>query len=383
MHLSEMDRPAAEVTAQDLGLEVAEDVVEGTYCVASATSITDTGLLIAATVIDLPQLYQKPNARSLLSTLADFSSEPPSWEATPRSGTPQTPLSGVSTPLRRRRKIKSEGSARYLTNIIGSDLAWIEDPDVKESIWEAASQRLSERSGRSAMGDIRRSFCIPLSSDAIDDVVELALHEPALTGDSLGLKTWASSFLLAKRLVTLRAELPAVSEGTTILEIGAGTGLVGLAAAAAYQCHVILTDLPDIVPNLKRNAEENIALLSHYGAKVDAAVLDWTEPASFPADPHTFTLILAADPIYSPDHPRLIVQTIEHHLSLSASARVVVEMPLREAYAPARQDFRERMLAIGLVIAQDGEEVGFDDWSSGNDDELTEVRCWWAVWKRR
>lgn len=30
MHLSEMDRPAAELTAQDLGLEAEAEVVDGT-----------------------------------------------------------------------------------------------------------------------------------------------------------------------------------------------------------------------------------------------------------------------------------------------------------------------------------------------------------------
>lgn len=355
---------------------------------AIAAPIADVDLaaqLIAIAVIDLPQLYTKPSARTLLSTLADLSSEPPSWEAT-RAGTPrtpQTPVSGVSTPLRKSRKVKHEGSARYLTNIIGSNLAWIEDDDVKESIWEAASQRLSERSGRSAMGDLCRSFYIPLSPDNVEEAVEIVLHEPALTGDSLGLKTWASSYLLAKRLVKVRSNLPTFPEGTTLLELGSGTGLVGLAAAAAYRAHVILTDLPDIVPNLERNAKENATTLRACGAKVDVAILDWTEPASFPAESHTFPLILAADPLYSDDHPRLLVQAIKHHLSLSDSARVIVEMPLREAYAPERQDFRERMLAIGLDIAEDGEEVGFDDWSSGHDNELIEVRCWWSIWKRR
>ncbi|CZT17574.1 related to glucose-inducible SAM-dependent methyltransferase Rrg1, putative [Ramularia collo-cygni] len=364
MHVSEMQRPAAGLTAQDLGLEaeIEEAVVD---------------------VIDLPQLHTKPNARTLLSTLADFSSEPPSWEATPRTGTPRTPLSGVSTPLRKSRKIKHEGSARYLTNIVGSDLAWIEDEDVKENIWEAASKRLSERSGRSAMGDIRRSFYIPLSQDDVDEGIEIVLHEPALTGDSLGLKTWASSNLLARRLLTLRPTLPPFTDNSAILELGSGTGLVGLAAAAAFQAHVVLTDLPDIVPNLRRNALENEASLKSYGAKADAAVLDWTEPASFPVEAHTFALILAADPIYSELHPRLLAQTIGHHLSLGDRSRVIVEMPLRDAYAPERQDFRERMLALGLGIAEEGEEVGFDDWLSGNDDELLEVRCWWSVWKRQ
>lgn len=271
-----------------------------------------------------------------------------------------------------------------MTNVVGSDLSWIEDEDVKESIWEAASKRLSERSGRSAMGDIRRTFFIPLSSEDVDDGIELELHEPALTGDSLGLKTWASSNLLAKRLTKLCPKLPSVLlKDTIVLELGSGTGLVGLAAAAAFQAHVILTDLPEIVPNLQRNAQANAAALSLYDAKVDVAVLDWAEPTSLPVETHSFALILVADPIYSLDHPRLLVQTIRHHLSLDGSARVILEMPLRDAYAPERRDFRERMLAIGLVVDQEGEEVGFDDWSSGDHEERTAVPCWWSVWKRQ
>lgn len=249
------------------------------------------------------------------------------------------------------------------------------------------------------MGAISRTFVIEMHStsrnpSAIADVVlnpdpepnlELTLHEPALTSDNLGLKTWASSYLLARRICTLRAELPSLPPGASILELGAGTGLVGLAAAAAFQTHVILTDLPDIVPNLERNARANTAALSTYNAKTDVAVLDWSQPGDFSVDgihngeKHSFPLILAADPIYSSDHPRLLVQAVEHHLSRGRDARVVVELPLRDAYGNERDDFRKRMGNIGLTIVDQGEETGVDDWSS-NDDEPLEIRCWWNVW---
>lgn len=219
----------------------------------------------------------------------------------------------------------------------------------------------------------------------VDHQLELTLHEPALTSDNLGLKTWASSYLLAKR-IAIGAGMPVVAQKATILELGAGTGLVGLAAAAAYQTHVVLTDLPAIVPNLERNAIANAAVLSAYNAKVDVGVLDWTEPGSFHTEgvhhgeKHSFPLILAADPIYSADHPRLLVQAIEYHLGKDSTARVVVELPLRDAYGAEREDFRTRMAGIGLSVVDEGEETGLDDWSSNNDDELMEVRCWWSVW---
>ncbi|KXS94184.1 hypothetical protein AC578_1508 [Pseudocercospora eumusae] len=361
----------------------------------------------ALDVLDLPQLYTKPSATTLLTTLADLSSEPVSWEATPTIRTPHG--SGTSTPYpkKKKKKVKSEGLPGYLTKIVSSPLAWIEDDSAKERIWEAASQRLSERSGRSAMGAMERTFVIPLQplQDQStgrhspnetnphllcpDAYLDLTLHEPALTGDSLGLKTWASSYLLAKRMTLLRTSLPPLPIDATALELGSGTGLVGLAAAAILSRHLFLTDLPDIVPNLEHNAEVNAGSLSTHGGQATCAVLDWNQPQSLHVnDPdgdyeaRTFPLILAADPLYSSDHPRLLVNAIRYHLSSERHARVVIELPLRDAYANERNDFGARMNAIGLHIVEEGEEMGYDDWSS-NDDEPLEVRCWWTVWAWR
>ncbi len=231
------------------------------------------------------------------------------------------------------------------------------------------------------MGAITRTFKIPLHDD---DVFELQLHEPALTADNLGLKTWASSYLLAKRLPALRSSLPSLSSQSNILELGSGTGLVGLAAAAIFKAHVVLTDLPEIVPNLRNNIEANATHLATFGGSAQAEVLDWSNPSAFESDsssaplPNSFPWILAADPIYSSDHPRLLGQTIEYHLSRHKDARFIVELPLREPYAAERKDLMQRLSALGLVILDEGEEVGYDDWMEGG--QLAEVRCCWAVW---
>ncbi|KAK4555939.1 Protein-lysine N-methyltransferase rrg1 [Recurvomyces mirabilis] len=374
-------------------------------------------------VLDLPQLHTRPTTKTLLSTLDDLSSQPPSWEATPRNGTPRT-RSGASTPARKKRKVRSEGVPAYLTRIVANPLVWIENDEEKERIWETAARRLAERSGRTAMGDLTRVLEIPLGRSACkegesgkgvlalkdglahrdeDDEMEyldLTLHEPALTADNLGLKTWASSYLLAKRLHALRdTTLRPLAASAEILELGAGTGLVGMAAAAVFQRTVYLTDLPEIVPNLERNIranEETIRACSDGEEKVATGVLDWSDPAEFcpgtEADhqgpKHSFSLILVADPIYSPDHPGLLVNAIEYHLSRDMAARVVVEMPVREAYASERRDFLDRMLGLGLVVCEEGEEVGYDDWGgsageivNGEEGALgAEVRCWWSVW---
>lgn len=258
------------------------------------------------------------------------------------------------------------------------------------------------------MSALTRSFTIPCDDGTHS--FEIKIHEPALTSDNLGLKTWAASYLLAKRLVLLSQSqdlLPRIEEGSKIdeigpderiLELGSGTGLVGMAAAYVLKKSVVLSDLPVILPNLRHNAQLNAEVLSTRSSTtgVRTAILDWSEPTALsmdpdsnnsenldssttPSNPISFPLILAADSIYSPTHPLLLTQTIKTWLSRCNTARVVTEFPLRECYAQQLEDFRREMGRIGLGVIEEGEEVGFDDWVGG-DGERMEVRCWWAVW---
>ncbi|KAF2139976.1 uncharacterized protein K452DRAFT_231380, partial [Aplosporella prunicola CBS 121167] len=335
-------------------------------------------------VLDLPQLYTKPSAQELLNTLTLLTSEPPSWEG---SDTEDGDDVAKARPI----QINPEGLTSYLTRIIASELRWIEDDSVKEEIWEAASIRLSERSGRTAMPAMTRTFRIPPSKDEVSE--ELQIHEPSMTADNLGLKTWASSYLLARRLHILaddHASLPKVDgKRRFILELGSGTGLVGLAASMVMGTEVILTDLPEIVENLDRNALTNLEVLEKHNGTAHAAILDWTTPSTMTLsagavkdadyqDGTKFDIILAADPLYSPEHPALLVQTMEYWLARHDDARIIVELPLRSAYRPVVEDFFSKMQRIGLKICNEGYETGVDDWGSQGD--RTAVRCWWTVW---
>jgi D-xylulose reductase len=344
-------------------------------------------------VLDLPQPYTKPSAEALLETLALLTTAPPSWEYTKTTETsPQgTELVDARKPVV---QVNPEGVTRYLTTIISSGLQWIEDDEVKERIWDQASARLSERSGRSAMSTMSRTFQIPTASESF----ELKIHEPAMTGDDLGLKTWAASYMLAKRLRTFNLVLPHTQDRLQVLELGSGTGLVGL-AMAGLGADVVLTDLPSICPNLAYNAQQNREIINLNDGTIRTAMLDWTHPTSCEplpdADsaeddapiPAKFPLILAADSLYSPDHPRMLVDTISVWLSLDDNAKVIIEFPYRDAYLPEIKDFRRRMLELGLEIVEEGEEKGRDDWgpsetSEDQDDEAL-VTCWWSCWKRQ
>ncbi|KAL8685474.1 MAG: hypothetical protein Q9224_005802, partial [Gallowayella concinna] len=85
-----------------------------------------------ASVLDFPQLYTKPSPDDLLAILDRLKVRPAAWGENEGSS-----------------REDENGVPRYLTGIISSPLAWVEDESSREQIWEAAGARLSERSGRS------------------------------------------------------------------------------------------------------------------------------------------------------------------------------------------------------------------------------------------
>ncbi|KAL8717547.1 MAG: hypothetical protein Q9225_005212, partial [Loekoesia sp. 1 TL-2023] len=321
-------------------------------------------------VLDLPQLYTRPSATDLLSALDHLQVKPVAWDED----------SEVTNEV-----VDEEGVPKYLTSIVASSLAWIEDDSIKEQIWEAASARLCERSGRSAIPSVSRAFVIPTTE--CTDSVSINLHEPSLTADNLGHKTWLASFLLAKRLPSLISHLPPLGQkqrnvglsstcdlsasSTPVIELGAGTGLVGLAVAALFDVHVHLTDLPAIVPNLRANVASNARENTSVGE------LDWSNlPCPQDVKRQQYDLVMAADPLYSPQHPAWLVAAIGSVLKHDRRARVVVELPLREAYAPEVEEFKKRMKSLGLSIEAEGQENGFEDWQNPYDKNARiEVKC--------
>ncbi|KAM0806422.1 putative methyltransferase-domain-containing protein [Usnea florida] len=334
-------------------------------------------------VLDLPQLHNKPSAQSLLSTLALLAVAPPSY--TPQPTDPQPP------------PVNENGIPSYLTRIISSPLTWISPDTDKEAVWEAASKRLAERSGRTAIPSQSRLFSIPIDGPR---TIDIALHEPSLSNDNLGHKTWLASYLLAKRLPRLLPRVfPAISPALLlpspspphppphIIELGAGTGLLGIAAAALFHTTTHLTDLPAILPNLRANIATNRPLTSK--SCVTASPLDWSSFSHLSTPEHpqikrqTYDIILAADTLYAPAHPAWLVDTMRQLLKWDGEkrSRIVLELPLRSERPPIEHEvLRERLREAGFVGVEEGVEAGVDEWV-GRGGARVEVLCWWSVWR--
>ena len=96
-----------------------------------------------------------------------------------------------------------------------------------------------------------------------------------------GLRVWDSSLHLAYFLST---EGTSLVEGKTVLELGAGTGLLSILCAGPLRAaRVISTDGDvDVVESIEINANLNSAILKNPGGRADfeAKVLDWADTSA-------------------------------------------------------------------------------------------------------
>jgi len=84
-------------------------------------------------------------------------------------------------------------------------------------------------------------------------------------------RVWDCAVVLAKFLEQQDLRTPGFLKEKRAVEMGAGTGIVGL-AAAHLGAHVTITDVDSVVPALQKNAALNP------GVVVNAAALDWMDP---------------------------------------------------------------------------------------------------------
>ena len=139
------------------------------------------------------------------------------------------------------------------------------------------------------------------------------------TGDAIGTgaAVWTAGIGLS---MFLRAN-PEKLAGRLVVELGAGTGLVGMVAAATCQCHhVVLTDLPSVLAHMATNVRHNVGR----GVIIDAdqltcVPLPWGDEDAacqvVDALPSSSArrrsgVVVAADVVYKREHGPLLMRTL-------------------------------------------------------------------------
>ncbi|KAI5949992.1 rrg1 [Candida theae] len=242
----------------------------------------------------------------------------------------------------------------YMTRIISNELSWLNEKE-KEEIHSLASLRISENCGRMAQPQLKRK--IQLAHLEQYGRKYIFLNEPSMTNDNLGLKTWGSSLILGSRLLREGQRAPLLQ--TPVLELGSGTGLVGICCCLMGMT-TTLTDLPQIVPNLKKNVE-----LNSLEANSSCVELDWSAPQGSPVYGKTFSTIVVSDPVYSAQHPYWVVNMIDLFLKSNDSQNstpynVLIEVPLRPKFENERQLLWD-LMSENFTEMESDIENGFDD----------------------
>jgi hypothetical protein len=222
---------------------------------------------------------------------------------------------------------------------------------------------------------------------------ELLIHitEPDVRAQGLALETWAASSVQAKLIQNLpqaSVQFPPKDPGSNqsiipILELGAGTGMVGVSACVRWNQPTVITDLEGIVPGLAANISINRDNLKDN--QMLCGTLDWCHPSNlsfYPKDvPSPFSqakkahVILAADTIYCAEHPPMLASTIVHWLSREPTARLIMCLPLRVCYLDELREMWKLLEEAGLECIEDGQENA--DEKLFNDECL----CEWSIWR--
>ncbi|KAF9528111.1 hypothetical protein CPB83DRAFT_883708 [Crepidotus variabilis] len=245
-------------------------------------------------------------------------------------------------------------SIKWLTGFMSRLDMWVsaagtEEEDVRMNVFEDAIALLSLFNGNEEDEDIAltRTFLFPLGQPSEQDhpaepnsEIPVELNDAPLSKidhTSVGLQSWGSCILFAEKLCAQPSTFGLCSSPSQvyslsqvsirplrILELGAGTGMLSIAADKVLQhfgvtAEIVATDYhPDVLANLEKNVDTNLPQSSHKRS-ITVTHLDWEHPPSTCDDPHNrfadpFDTIFAADIVYHPSHALWIKQVVERFL---------------------------------------------------------------------
>lgn len=124
-----------------------------------------------------------------------------------------------------------------------------------------------------------------------DDVPAFFLASESLAA-STGSKVWDSALFLVRYL----EENPDLVREKRVVELGSGTGFVGLACASLGASHALLTDLPSVCSYC---IQPNVSINPRIESQVSVVPLDWTSSPPQPSSPiFPFHLLVASDCVW-------------------------------------------------------------------------------------
>lgn len=165
------------------------------------------------------------------------------------------------------RRYVTQWLAQLITKLISSDDGL---NSRHEQLSDQCAELLAMCAGKMAAGASTKTHTLCTASGT---ELRIRLRDAALVHDSLGTHTWGAAPILSQLL------LPLPESTRNILELGAGTGLVGLATSlwCRLRGHDVQVYLTDYHPQVLENLAYNVALnhLDYSASGVHVRTLDW------------------------------------------------------------------------------------------------------------
>eukprot|EP00929_Paragymnodinium_shiwhaense_P113257 TRINITY_DN81515_c0_g1_i1.p1 TRINITY_DN81515_c0_g1~~TRINITY_DN81515_c0_g1_i1.p1 ORF type:complete len:478 (-),score=133.93 TRINITY_DN81515_c0_g1_i1:43-1476(-) len=202
------------------------------------------------------------------------------------------------------------------------------------------------------------------------DVIELEQmrvneRDSNTTDDATGLLVWPAARAFSAHL----CKHPEIVRDKRVVELGAGTGLAGLVAAALGAKEVVMTDLTATLPLLRRNVERNAAAAIR--TPMSALELRWGASSGPGAELADFDVVLACEIVYQHDAETYEALVASIKKLLRPGGVVLVTYEFRSGLVEDLQFFdrmdldfesvTESLNPYGYGIPKDADEDG-DSW---------------------
>ena len=162
-----------------------------------------------------------------------------------------------------------------------------------------------------------------------------------------GNRLWPAAAALSTFLASL--EMPVTS---TIIEIGAGLGAVGMLLAMGGATRVVLTDQPQMLPLLARNVQHQFGAVGwKHGGAPEVRALSWgTNVRGLAGLPDQYDFVIASDIIYDEDTFAALRATLQRVAAPGATVIIAVhERPAASAFflSPSRFEWAMESISEG------------------------------------
>jgi hypothetical protein len=217
-------------------------------------------------------------------------------------------------------------ATRWLTSLISRVEEMGFHEDVAAKLVDDAAFILSSFSDSTKEQEeeaLTRNFSFPTSSGGN---VEVTLNDAPLSGvdhTDVGLQSWGASIVLSSMMCAdpehFGLSKESLKEQPSIIELGAGTGLVSLTLAkllpevGVVDASIVATDYHlAVLENCKLNVKTNFSSNDYESLSVDTEILDWSQPP--PELNSTADFLVASDVIYAPEHATWLRDCAAHLL---------------------------------------------------------------------